>query len=192
MVAYAQCLWTAALSAPKRAPLGSGMAGRGFFGPSNADDRRPDIRSSGCRQTLLTAPNLSSHDLCALAAAQTPSCMPEEDGGSLDCTGERSTDRRLNETHGGHQFRSLSYLSLTLRCAALPSGWLEGCVTPSLARRDVRVSAADRGHDSREGEGHQKHRSERERTAAMPVAPTIYRNPKKACKVHPEVDVIFP
>ena len=149
MVAYAQCLWTAGLSVPRRAPLGSGLAGRGLFGPSHADDRRPDIRSSGCRQTLLTAPNLSSYDLCALAAAQTPSCMSERDGGSLDRMGERSTDRRLNEIHGGHHFRSLSYLSLTLRCAALPSGWLEGCVTPSFARRHVRVLATIRRRRAR-------------------------------------------
>lgn len=192
MVAYAQCLWIAALSAPRSAPFASGPAGQSPLGLSHPDDRRLGNRSLERREALSTAPTLSHHHLCALAVGQTPSCMSERDGGTLDGTGERSTERRLNETHGRHQFRSLSYLSLTLRCAALPSGWLEGCVTPSFPKRDVRISTADRGHDSREGEGHQKHRSERERSAVTPVVPTNCRNPKKACKVHPEISVIFP
>lgn len=171
MAARTKCLWTAvALPVPGTAPLAMRVNAPSIGSVSRRDDESPETaplygrssisrrcprqRRPGCRETLLTAPNPISWDLradvdlatrCPLMKA---TCPP---GGGLH---KELIERHSHEAHGRHQFRSLSYLSLTLCCAALHSGWLGGCVALSSPRDAM---TADGEINSRKDEGWQEY-----------------------------------
>lgn len=171
MVAYTKCLWTAvALPVPGVAPLAMRVEDPAFGSVSCRDDespvtapqcrrrsisrRNPREQEPGDRETLLTAPNPLSHDLRADLVLATSRLLTKETRPPASGTHTEPKERHLHEAHGRHQFRSLSYLSLTLCCAALHSGWLEGCVAPS-SQRDARTE--DKGTNNDKGEGPQKY-----------------------------------
>jgi hypothetical protein len=172
MVEHAKCLWTAvALPVPGAAPLAMRAEAPAVGSVSCRDDESPETaplyggssisrrcprqRRPGCREAIPTAPNPLSHDLHASMVLATSSPPENETCLTTGGTHTEPIERHLHEAHGRHQFRSLSYLSLTLCCAALHSGWLEGCVAPS-SRRDARIE--DKGTNSGKDEGRQKHR----------------------------------
>ena len=171
MVAYTKCLWTAAaLPVPGVAPLAMRVEDPAFGSVSCRDDespvtapqcgrrsisrRSPREQKPGDHETLLTAPNPLSHDLRADLVLATSRLPAKEACPPASGTHVELIERHLQEAQGRHQFRSLSYLSLTLCCAALHSGWLEGCVTPS-SQREPRV--ADKEINNGKGEGRQRY-----------------------------------
>jgi hypothetical protein len=159
MVAHAKCIRTAvALSAPGPAPLAMGTGYRVFCSAPCRDDERAEMaphrgrfaspRGSGRRlpgrcETLLFAPKPSSHGFCAVAPLGVLSLAVRADHRSPGGTRLGSAGLHACKTHGRKQSRSLSYLSLTLCCAALHSGWLEGCATPSSQPRERNAPAAN-------------------------------------------------
>ena len=115
MFAYAKCLWTAALSAPRPAPLAMGAAGRSYSSDSHRDDEGQEAPrvAFGISHPRPCKSSLWRHETSPSALNRPPRGF-----------------RIVTPAHGRQQSRSLSYLSLTLCCAALRSGWLEGCATP--------------------------------------------------------------
>jgi hypothetical protein len=105
MVAYAECLWTAA----------------------SGDD--PPISPATCQGPCMT----SARDDEGREATQAVRFAVAHQG-----FGECLPAYRMTSLSG--LIRSLSLLSLTLRCAALRSGWLEGCATLSEPARMRRIN----------------------------------------------------
>lgn len=186
MIAHAICLWTAdALSALEPTPLTRRRAGQGLRGASCRDDESPETalhrgcfvsrRGSGKRLparqvTLVPAVTGSSHDLRTVVSSEPAPGVSRADRRPSDCTRGPLPRRHVRNTQEIQQPRSLSYLSLTLCCAALHSGWLKGCATPSSQKGRMRVLVADKGIDPdvrRDKEdGGRRRRLEQRRTQA--------------------------
>lgn len=162
MVAHAKCLWTAALSALGPAPLVMRTVDPGSFGAPCKDDERARTTPQGGRftsrrdsgqslperyETLASNPSPSSPGLCAVAPLENRSPAARADRRSLEATPSESVAPHTRRTRGKRLPRSLSYLSLTLCCAALRTGWLEGCATPSSPSREMDAPAMDKWID---------------------------------------------
>ena len=186
MIAHAICLWTAdALPALEPAPLMRRRAGQGLCGASCRNDESPETalhrgcfvsrRGSGRRLparqvTLVPAMTRSSHDLRAVGFSEPAPAVSRADRRPSDCTLWQPSRRHVRDTQETQQPRSLSYLSLTLCCAALHSGWLKGCATPSSQKGTMCVLVANKGIDPdarRDKEdGGRRRRLEQRRTQA--------------------------
>lgn len=185
MVAHAKCLWTAALSALEPAPLGMETATSGFSSATGRDDRGAEVTSSqsgrfasrqdsgsllpGRNETPLSAFSPSSPGLCAVAPHENRSPAARADRRFPEGARSGSVTRHVRKTGERRLPCSLSYLSLTLCCAALHSGWLEGCATPSSPSHEMGASTVDKRID---GGGDNRCRPEKVQTphlASMPV-----------------------
>ncbi len=147
MVAHADCLWTAGtLPATEPAPPLRGRTGQGLRSVSCRDDESRETapyrggflprRGSGSLwpaqpRTRIPALNGLSHDVRAVATSPSFSPISRADRRPSDRSASESGRRHVCQVQGRQQPRSLSYLSLTLCCAALHAGWLKGCATPS-------------------------------------------------------------
>jgi hypothetical protein len=174
------------LPAPGRTPLTMGTANPGLCSVSCRDDESPEAapqrgpsisrqghgkRLPAGRRTLVPALNPSPRDLCAVASSEPVSAVSipfnvsrvlraritdGADPERVEGMPATSTGCPLCKTLGRSQSRSLSYLSLTLCCAALHSGWLKGCVTPSSKRGTASDLATHKGIENRSDEGRRK------------------------------------
>ena len=127
MLADALCLWiAAALPASETESIRAARGRRGSDTVSCTDrgvlakTAEPDLGLAGQRDHRRVAPTLSARSLpphTSRIGGTDTMCMPVADW----CT----TGQTMDRTH--QQSRSLSYLSLTLRCIAPRSGWRGGC-----------------------------------------------------------------
>ena len=118
MVAYAKCLWTVRhrrIGASRDLRGEQPAAGRGDSSASHRDDEGQEAPRAAFG---ISHPRLRKH--YAWRRRTSPSALNRP----------RHRFRAVTLTRTRQQSRSLSYLSLTLCCAALRSGWLEGCATP--------------------------------------------------------------
>ncbi len=175
MAAHADCLWTAGtLPATEPAPPLRGRTGQGLRSVSCRDDESPETaryrggflwrRGSGTPwpgrpRTRIPGPNRLSHEVRAVAASASFSPITRADRQPSDRSESVPGRRHACQTQGRQQPRSLSYLSLTLCCAALHAGWLKGCATPSCEGDASHTFVAGKGVASdRHRERNKEHR----------------------------------